>query len=369
MKKYKPDIVYVETSVEDSAITKNVLSSLPHVSVQRIDSSTELLENARELNPSLARAKKSLVLAEHKGEFFKACPGQQVKGGSRNICCNYYVINFASNCHMECSYCYLQAYLNFPHMVVYANVEDLIAELVSQISNHPKQYFRVGTGELADSLALDGFTGYSLPLVEFFSKQRNAVLELKTKSNQIQNLVGLNHNGRTVVAWSLNPPFIQFSEEHKTSSIEERLTAAEKCVEAGYPVAFHFDPIIHYPEWRRDYRDLIKETFARIPSGSVAWISLGALRMPDTLKEVIQRRFPDSILPLGELIPAPDGKLRYFKPIRTEMYELMRKWVGELGSDVPVYACMERPEVWERVFGATHPSNEALGDSLVQVVS
>lgn len=368
MKEYQPDVIYLETAVEESPITRNVLESLPFVPVEKIDSSLELLANVKEWRPSIAKAKKSLVLAEHKGEFFKACPGQQSKGASKNVCCNYFVINFATNCHMECSYCYLQAYLNFPHIVIYANIEKLLAELRHSIANQPERRFRVGTGELADSLALDSLTAYSKPLVEFFAHQTNAILELKTKTDRIQNLLDLDHRGRTVVAWSLNPPSIQKSEEHKTSSIDARLAAAETCVQAGYPVGFHFDPIIHYPSWKSDYKDLIRHTLERIPSRSIAWISLGALRMPDRLKPEIRRRFPSSLLPLGELIPAGDGKLRYFKPIRTEMYQHMRSWIAELGEEIPVYACMERPEVWSRVFGPSYPADEKLGDSLVQVV-
>jgi len=253
-------------------------------------------------------------------------------------------------------------------MVVYANVKKLLRELESCLSNHPGQYFRVGTGELADSLALDPLTKYSEPLVEFFSRQENAILELKTKSNCIQNLLDLEHKKRTVIAWSLNPPSIQKTEEHKTSTVDQRLDAAAECVKAGYPVAFHFDPIIHYPGWKEEYGDLIRETFGRIPAKSVAWISLGALRMPDTLNAVIKERFPGSILPLGELVPSSDGKLRYFKPIRTEMYRHMRECISEYGADVFVYACMERPEVWSRVFGSSYPSDQVLGDALVQVV-
>jgi len=366
MKDYRPNIVYIEASVEQSPITSKVLKALSDVPVRKIKSSAKLLEHVRKSNPSVSRAKKSLLLAEHKGDFFKPCPGQQSKGHSPNVCCDYYVINFSSNCHMECSYCYLQAYLNFPHMVVYANLEKLLSELESRITDHPGRYFRVGTGELADSLALDELTGYSQPLVEFFSKQQNAVLELKTKTNRIENLLHLDHQGHTVIGWSLSPSFIQQTEEHKTSTIEERLNAAERCVQAAYPVAFHFDPIMHYPGWETDYEELVGRTFSRIPSRSIAWVSLGALRMPDSLKGIVEKRFPHSILPLGELIPARDGKLRYFKPIRTEIYRSMRRWILACDSDVPVYACMERPEVWSAVFGGSYPSHEVLSRRLVQ---
>ena len=52
------------------------------------------------------RGEKETVLTRHKGEFLKKCPGSDGQ-----VCCNYFVINFASNCPMDCSYCYLQEYL------------------------------------------------------------------------------------------------------------------------------------------------------------------------------------------------------------------------------------------------------------------
>ncbi len=63
-------------------------------------------------------------MTPHKGEFLKKCPGS-----TGQVCCNYFVINFASNCPMDCSYCYLQEYLaDNPELKVFSNVDDLIAE-------------------------------------------------------------------------------------------------------------------------------------------------------------------------------------------------------------------------------------------------
>ena len=85
---------------------------------------------------------------------------------------------------MECTYCFLQSYLTFPFLVVYVNVEDLMRELTEAFSAEPDRLFRVGTGELADSLALDHLTGYGRLLVEYFAGQKNALLELKTKTDR-----------------------------------------------------------------------------------------------------------------------------------------------------------------------------------------
>jgi len=364
MKPYQPEKIFVERAVEDLPITRNVLERLPEVPTQRIDSRESLLQESQRWNPTLGRTKKSLILAQHKGCFFKPCPGSRAKEGVKSVCCNYFVINYASNCHMECSYCYLQSHLNFPYMTVYANCEDLLSELQVAFAQSPGRSFRIGTGELADSLALDPLTSYSVPLVEFFAGQKNAVLEFKTKSTCVENLLDLKHGGRTVVSWSMNPRFIQEREEHKTATIGERLEAAERCVHAGYPVAFHLDPLIFYDRWEVDYKDLIEEIFDRIPTSSVSWISMGSLRMTGPLKEMMRKRFPGSFLPLGELVPSQDGKMRYFKPLRVGMYRKVLHWIRDKNSAIPVYACMERPSVWREVFQDA-PGEEELGQQIV----
>ena len=360
---YLPNQVLIEQAVLHSVITERVLERLSGVPVHIIDSLEQLRGQARIQTPTISVGKRTLVLTRHRGSFFKYCPGSQTRGSAANVCCNYFVINFASNCHMECSYCYLQTYLNFPYIVVHANVEDLTRELESALAASPGSFFRIGTGELADSLALDPVTGYGRRLVEFFAAQRNAVLELKTKTDCVEGLLGLEHRERTVVSWSMNTPYVQEQEEHKTASIEERLRAARKCVDEGYRVGFHFDPLVHYPDWENDYRRLVGEIFDRIPGEAIAWFSIGALRMTSGLRDTLRSRFPGSFLPLGELVPCPDGKLRYAKSIRTRMYLKMLEWIrARASASTGVYACMERPEVWSRVFEASPPSDSEIGE-------
>jgi spore photoproduct lyase len=250
-------------------------------------------------------------------------------------------------------------------MVVYANIDDLLEELSDVLRENKQSFYRIGTGELADSLALDPLTESSRPLVEFFAQQSNAVLEFKTKSDCVEHLLELPHEGRTVVSWSMNTRHIQSQEEHKTATIDERLMAAERCIAAGYRVAFHFDPLVYYLGWECDYEDLIREVLVRFPSSSLAWVSVGALRMTSDLRRTILRRFPGSTLPTGELVPCPDGKLRYTKSIRRAMYERVFGWIRQYGpSDLRVYACMERPEVWSRIFGSAPLTDIEIGDSI-----
>jgi hypothetical protein len=74
----------------------------------------------------------------------------------------------------------------------------------------------LGTGELSDSLALDSVFPISPILISFFAQRDHAVLELKTKSAEVDHLPHLDHRKRTIISWSLNPPEIIEGEEMGT---------------------------------------------------------------------------------------------------------------------------------------------------------
>jgi len=212
---------------------------------------------------------------------------------------------------------------------------------------------RIGTGEFTDSLIWEKWTGLSALLVSEFSGQCRAVLELKTKTTAPVGLAGLRHNHKTVMAWSLNTERIIRNEERGTAPLSARLHAAQACAGAGYPIAFHFDPMLIYGGCEAEYRAVVHQLFASVSPQHLAWISLGTFRFMPALKPIIEKRFPQSRTIYGEFIAGLDGKMRYFKPLRIGLYRKMVGWIREEAPDVLVYLCMEDDEVWEKALGFT----------------
>ncbi len=346
MTHYRPGKVLVEQQSLKDALTPEILSRLPGVEVESAVDIEDALRDIRAGSDPQASGKQILVLARNRGAFLKKCPG-----AGAEVCCGYYVLNFAFNCHFECTYCILQAYLNNPALIVCTNFEDMMAEVRERLSLAPNRTFRIGTGEMADSLALDDITRYSEMLVPAFAALPNGLLELKTKSDRIENLEGLNHRGHTVVSWSINTPAVIASEELSTPNLAERLSAVRRCQLWGYRIGFHFDPLIHYRDWERDYEETVREALGSIDHRAIAWISLGTLRFTPHLRDTLKRRFPMSSIPFGEFVPGHHGKLRYFRPIREEMYSKMLGWIRRYAPDIFVYLCMESRLVWERSLG------------------
>ncbi len=338
-------IIIQEDSWRDST-TYEILEKLKGISTRTIEDITVLLPGKDRASSKFSYPKNTLVLMRYPANFVKLC-----QGSGAEICCNCFIVSYVSNCHFECTYCVLQSYLNNPAMIIYTNIGDLMDEVRETLSHSPNRLFRIGTGELSDSLALDHITCYTQRLVPFFASLPNGILELKTKSDQIENLKGLDHGGHTIVSWSMNTKRICHTEEFKTSTFEARLAAARQCQEWDYKLGFHFDPLIHYPGWETEYQEAVKEIFSTIDPQRIAWISLGALRFTPHLRTIIRKRFPKSAIPYGEFVPGHHGKLRYFRPIREEMYRRIRSWIHEEASQVFVYLCMENRTVWEQSFG------------------
>jgi len=343
--------VLVEREVESHPLTGRILERFGNIPVEIVTGDQDIdrteLGIDRDFASSLTHGKQILLLGRNRGRFLKACPATR-----EYRCCDYQVLNIGMNCPMECVYCILQAYLNNPWLSFFVNTEDLFHELDEAFAAEPSRVWRIGTGEFTDSLALDSLTGLSRELVEFMRDKKQAVLELKTKTAYIENLRDIDHNGRTIVAWSLNSPIIMEREELKTASLDQRLSAAAECAAMGYRLAFHFDPIIHHPGWREGYRKTIGKLFNAVPPEKIAWISMGALRFLPALKNIATGRFPNSRFFYDEFVLGLDNKFRYFRTQRVEMYKHI---YGELkkhaAANTCIYMCMESDEIWREVFG------------------
>ena len=189
MERYLPEKLLVEGSAANLPLTRTIIKRLDGVP----------LEYVRGVNPGFldvtgdeqTNGQNTLLLAVNKGRFFEPCPGTK-----HYLCCMYTILNFASNCHLNCTYCILQAYLNNPYMVFYTNTDDMLKELDKTFDGHLNSLFRVGTGENTDSLILDHLTSFTRLIVPYFANKPNGFLELKTKTDSIENLEGLEHVGK-----------------------------------------------------------------------------------------------------------------------------------------------------------------------------
>jgi len=348
-----PAKIIVETEVAASPIVTTLRNRLPSSEFRVV----ERVSESRVYDPEV------LEVVAFRGRFLKSCPGTR-----HYFCCGYRILHFGMQCTLGCTYCILQAYLNQPNPRLFGNIEDLFRELTEDIESHSDRLHRIGTGEFTDSLLLDPWTDFSRRLVPFFARQTNAILELKTKTDFIGNLKDLQHGGRTIVAWSLNAEEVVRREEPCAASLQERLEAARCCAEWGYWLAFHFDPMIEHENWCDGYGEVIDRLFATVDPQRVVWVSLGAFRFMPELKPAISARHPGSRILSGEFVRGLDGKMRYFRDIRVELYRFMVDRIRAIDPSLCVYLCMEGRDVWRDAFGFSPDERGGLPVMLDQAV-
>jgi len=297
----------------------------------------------------ISLGKKRIFIMPYKGNFFRKCPGTK-----NYFCCGYKIFHFAEGCPLDCTYCILQFYFNRPGIKIWANlVEDGLPELERVLNEHKKKkkVLRIGTGEFADSMALEPICGVSEKLINFWRETDPlAILELKTKVAISEKFYSkFKPDPRIIFAWSVNPESIIEKEEKKTASLTERLNSALLAVKYGFTVAFHFDPIIFYEEAEYDYPKILEKILNTIPLDRIAWISLGTLRYPVELKYIAEERFPETKIYSYEFVKGLDGKKRYFIDLRNKLYKALSKLIKSVENQVTFYFCMEGERSWKEV--------------------
>ncbi len=347
---YKFSQIFADRQTQEDPITRQVLKHYAKIPIQWVEEGEPVIDTFTGLKPG--KGKKTLWLTRFKGSFLKPCPGT----APPYRCCNYLVINETTNCPIDCSYCVLQGYINNPVIKIYTNFEKIQEEIRAISQCNPQRILRVGTGELTDSLALDPVTGLSRHLILTVQELSNIFLELKTKTDHIDHLLP-NNPEKVILSWSVNPGTLVDSDERKAVGVLRRLKAARRVQRFGYLVGLHIDPIIYYSDWQNGYQELVGQISRNIDPEQIAWISLGSLRFPPQLKDIIRARFPHSNILAGEQIRGLDGKIRYLRPLRLRMYRAIAGMLQQALGDIFIYFCMESQDIWQRVLNLNPADN------------
>ncbi|HQB82368.1 MAG TPA: hypothetical protein PLR50_02650 [Candidatus Rifleibacterium sp.] len=292
-----------------------------------------------------------LLLARNNGAFIKPCPGQ--KG---SICCGYWVVEWGMGCPFGCEYCIIQNYTCAGDVTLFLNWEDCHREIV-ELRQRISGPIRLGTGQFGDPLALEPIFPLNAAIIDWTAGMPDFTLEIKTKSAFVEPVLQARDARHVTLAFSLNPQETIDRLEHGAAALEERLAAAATAARAsGCRLAFHFDPVIPVLGWKEKYSEVFRIMHKHLKGLPVNWISLGTFRFPKGFQEYVEKYHPDTGIFAEEFYPSTDGKIRYFRPFREEIYSFMRAGLGEYFSDAAVYMCMETPEVWERLENQTFTS-------------
>jgi spore photoproduct lyase len=203
-------------------------------------------------------------------------------------------------------------------------------------------------GKLQDALALEPLTGYVSALIPRFARHPYAHLTLLTKSADVDDLVGIEHNGRTVLSWSLNPPEIYARFERNVPPPAHRLAAMKRCADAGYPVRVNLMPILPVDGWREMYGAFLEQTLSAV---KITRLTFGGVCIyPDARALMEQKLGRDNSISAAidpHTARRDDRRQRFTPKARAEMYRFLADTARRLSPSLELALCLEEPDVME----------------------
>ena len=363
---WKPAEIIVHEQVKDDPATVNFLCQCPNVPVKLSKSSSpteivhtsDILKNAGKGMMNSITAGKSVV--------FIAPAGQVVDEftipDDRFVCPHFERLKLASNgCFYMCDWCYLKLTYRAqrPFITVRVQYDQIKAQIRKRLnqSNTPVIF---NSGELADSLSMEHLTGAMREFIPWFGQSNNGYLFLLTKSDNVDDILNLPHNGHSIIAWSMNHEAVSRRFEIGAPGFDQRLEAAYQVQHAGYPLRIRLDPIVPFDGWKNAYSETVKRIFQRILPER---LTLGTLRFEKGFYAMRKSIFMTGAeLPaiMEGMMPMFDpkvfegskkpkiGKYSYLEEKRIEIFDFVIREIRKY-SDCPIALCKESAFVWEQV--------------------
>ncbi len=281
--------------------------------------------------------KRTLVFGEHLSSV-------RFSDETENTCPNYWHYSFYGFCPYGCAYCYLTGTpgVRFsPTVKIFLNVHQTL-EAIRRIAagfTEPTTFYH---GKLQDALALDPLTGYSQLSVPFFARQKYARQVMLTKSTDVENLLPLEHEGRTILSWTVNLPEISRDFEPHTPAVTQRIEAMKRAAAAGYPVRAVLMPIIPVDGWVGRYAEFLESLVRDVP---LERLTIGAICSYPFAVSLMNRKLGCRNAVNENLSPTnsryDDGRRRYPSDLRAKAYRHFFTAIRRIQQELEIGLCLE----------------------------
>ncbi|MHB8129971.1 MAG: spore photoproduct lyase [Mobilitalea sp.] len=236
--------------------------------------------------------KKTLVVGVKKGKSFQSCKPSA-----------HYQLPLMSGCIGQCQYCYLNTYLgDKPYMRVNVNVDEILAQAQAYIQERlPEETIFEGSAT-SDPIPIEPYSNVLKHTIEYFSKSEKGRFRFVTKFADVDTLLDTLHNNHTEIRFTLNTNIVINDYEKGTPSLEKRMEACMKIIQAGYPMGFIIAPVFLYENWKEDYRNLLLNLNKRLPEQITHPVTFEVIshRYTTKAKNVITEVFPETTLPMKD---------------------------------------------------------------------
>lgn len=236
--------------------------------------------------------KKTLVVGVKKSGKFQSCKP------SAN-----WQLPLYSGCMGQCEYCYLNTNLgDKPYVKVNVNIEEILNQAQKYINERLPQKTIFEGSATSDPLPLEPYTNSLKKTIEFFADNPNGSFRFVSKYSDVDTLLGIKHNNKTEIRFTLNTQKVITSYENATAAINLRIEAAKKVAQAGYPLGFIIAPVFIYENYKDDYKRLLLDLRESLPESLEHPLIFEVIshRYTTRAKNIITQIFPNNSLPMNE---------------------------------------------------------------------
>ena len=292
---FLPDFshIYVESQSIDSDIAEQSFKRFPKAKIIEIEDYKKIF-NKNGQDFQIQKLSTKLILAKKQPPFiYPATDIIQDSGFS-----NFYYCTPILNCIYNCEYCFLQGMYSSANIVVFTNTVEVKDAVKKQIleRKYPDEPLLLSLSYNTDILALENILPLTKQWIDFANNTDDLFMEIRTKSGLTSSFNKLKPSKKILFAWTLSPNNIIQKYEHKTPLLERRIMSIQKIVDSGWPVRLSFDPILIYPNWKEDYKQMFERIKETISGDKIFDITIGVFRMSEDFFHRIKKTKPHSDL-------------------------------------------------------------------------
>lgn len=214
-----------------------------------------------------------------------------------------YALPLATGCAAHCHYCYLNTNIGSkPYIRVYVNTDEILGQAQKYIEERSPEITRFEAACTSDPISIEHITGNLRRAIEFMGEQPLGRLRFVTKFHMVDSLLDARHNKHTRFRFSVNADYVIKNFEPGTSSFAERIEAAGKVADAGYPLGFILAPLYRFDGWKEGYTDLLERLSQKLNKTAKQDLTFELIqhRFTKIAKSLILKRYPKTKLEMNE---------------------------------------------------------------------
>lgn len=295
MKPFLPQLVYIEPAALKYQLGKELVEKFEKMGleIRQTTSHNQIRDLPGETDFQKYRiAKSTLVLGVRKTlKFDNSKPSAE------------YALPLVTGCIGHCHYCYLQTTMGSkPYIRTYVNLDDIFEAASKYIKDRIPALTRFEASCTSDIVGIDHLTHTLKKAIEYFGQSEYGRLRFVTKFPYVDHLLDAKHNGRSRFRFSINDDYVIKNFEPGTSTLHERIEAACKVANAGYPIGFIIAPIYLHDGWKKGYEEMLKQLTTKLPYSVHNDITFEMIqhRFTKPAKRIIEKNYPMTKLTLEE---------------------------------------------------------------------